>query len=168
MLYVGQHTFKGTEFIFTFDGHMLLFTPMQGEETKARSITMQKFASGWASPGRPILINAEYLVLHPSNLQTNLVIFPNSDRFFPLDSYCGSMQVGVRMYYELFSGGHDISYIDFYSPLLNRSYDVLNIIGNSSFNDNDHTLSLTTRSVDPAHCHFTLRDMEVKVSIFIK
>ena len=159
--------FKEVSFVFAFDGHTLYLTPLSDQKDAARSLTMTRYSTGcWASPGDPIYIESKYLVLNPSNIPTRLVVFPSSDQFYPLVDMCGSMEVGVYMYFSMQPGSHSVSCIDFSSPFLNRSYDVLDILGTTDFDEVTRTLTLTTRSVESVRCEVSLCSTQTEVSIF--
>lgn len=76
------------------------------------------------------------------------------------------MWVDVYMYYEMNSRSCGVDRIDFFSPMLNRSYDVLNILGDTTFDREARTLSLTTRAIEPTCCQFDFCDVRIKVSSF--
>ena len=167
MLYLGDLVFKEVHFSFGFNGKRLDLTPVLDKDEAARELTMRKIGSGvWALPGDPIEIDEDYLILRPRNALCSLVVFPDCKQFRPVVAETGSMFVGVRSYFSIFSSDKSVSALKFQSLHLGICYDIQSSVKSVFSNTRSSNGSVELKQIPPTSWVFTANGETVAATIF--
>lgn len=165
MLYLGDTNYKGTDFLFGFDGERLELVPRPGEWDKAQALEPGFCQNGvryFTGEGAPI--ESDYFELSPSNAPEKLVVFPESDAFAPEPMLFRSLRVGARAFFEL-DRRLPVVGLRLHSPHLSKCYDDKAALDMRCEREVAR-FSVSTKRPKPLSCDFTFEGRPVRATLF--